>query len=186
MAFQFSLAAVLRVRESMETREERALQSIQLEVARTLQQIERLGVAIGGAHQARERALQQTISGGHLHSLLWEEQAAEQQLKLMLGQLQVLEQAREQQMKVYQSGSSRARDVDGHAAEAEGRLRAGAASRRAEATRRYLHGQAPSYRLMGESAPSESNVLNIAERSDRRGDAVGKVCGAWGSCCGIS
>ena len=103
MAFQFSLAAVLRLRESVEKREERALQSIQLEVARTLQQVEQLGVAIGGAHQARERALQQTISGGHLHSLLWEEQAAEQQLKLLMGQLQVLEQAREKQMKVYQT-----------------------------------------------------------------------------------
>jgi flagellar export protein FliJ len=103
MAFQFSLAAVLRLRESVEKREERALQSIQLEVARILQAIEQLGVAIGGAHRDRETALQQTISGGHLHSLLWEEQAAEQQLQSMLGQLQVLEEARDKQMKVYQS-----------------------------------------------------------------------------------
>jgi flagellar export protein FliJ len=103
MAFQFPLAVVLRVRESIERREERALQSIQLDVARALHQIEQLIAAIGGADRAREKALQQTISGGHLQSLLGEEQAAEQQLKSMLGQLQVLEQEREAQMKVYQA-----------------------------------------------------------------------------------
>jgi flagellar export protein FliJ len=103
MAFQFSLAVILRLRESMEKREERALQSIQLDVSRTLQAIEELSVAIGGAQQARETALRQAISGGHLHSLLWEEQAAEQGLRSLLGRLQVLEQEREKQMKVYQA-----------------------------------------------------------------------------------
>jgi flagellar export protein FliJ len=103
MAFQFSLAVVLRLRESMEKREERALQSIQLDVSRTLQAIEELSVAIGGAQQTRESALQQTISAGHLHSLLWEERAAEQGLRLLVGNLQVLEQEREKQMKVYQA-----------------------------------------------------------------------------------
>jgi flagellar export protein FliJ len=103
MAFQFPLAVVLRVRESIERREERALQSIQLDVARALHQIEQLIAAIGGADRAREKALQQTISGGHLQSLLGEEQAAEQQLKSMLGQLRILEQEREAQMKVYQA-----------------------------------------------------------------------------------
>ena len=103
MAFQFSLAVVLRIRESMEKREERALQSIQLDVSRTLLAIEELSVAIGGAQQARETALQQAISGGHLHSLLREEQVAEQGLRSLVGKLQVLEQEREKQMKVYQA-----------------------------------------------------------------------------------
>src|ERR1700679_2149584 len=103
MAFQFSLAVVLRLREVMENREERALQSIQLDVSRTLQAIEELSVATGGAQQALETALQQAISGGHLHSLLWEEQVAEQGLRSLLGRLQVLEQEREKQMKVYQA-----------------------------------------------------------------------------------
>jgi flagellar export protein FliJ len=101
MAFQFSLAVVLRLRESLEKREERALQSIQLDVSRTLQAIEDLSVAIGGAQHARETALRKAMSGGHLHSLLWEEQAAEQRLRLLLEKLQVLEQEREQQMKLY-------------------------------------------------------------------------------------
>jgi flagellar export protein FliJ len=102
MGFQFPLAAVLRVRESIEKREERALQSTQLNVARTLQQVEELSVAIGGAHRGRELALRQTISGGHLHALLWEEEAAELRLQSMMTQLQGLEQERDKQMKVYQ------------------------------------------------------------------------------------
>jgi len=101
MAFQFSLAVVLRLRESVEKREERALQSIQLDVSRTQQAIEELSVAIGGARRARETALQQAISGGHLHSLLGEEQVAEHGLRVLLGKLQLLEQERERQMKVY-------------------------------------------------------------------------------------
>ncbi len=103
MAFQFSLAAVLRVRESIEEREECALQSIQLDVARARHQIEELSTAIGSAQFAREKALQETISGGHLQALLWEEHAAEQRLRSMLGQLQMLEQTRDKQMQVYQA-----------------------------------------------------------------------------------
>ncbi len=103
MGVQFSLAVVLRLREGVEKREERALQSIQRDVSRTQQAIESLSIAIGGAHQAREAALQQTISGGHLHSLLWEEQLAEQGLRLLLSKLQVLEQEREKQMQVYRA-----------------------------------------------------------------------------------
>jgi flagellar FliJ protein len=101
MAFRFSLAVVLRLRESLEKREERALQAIQVDVSRTLQAIEDLSVAIGGAQQEREMALRQAISGGQLHSLLGEEQAAEQGLRSLLGKLQALEQARELQKKVY-------------------------------------------------------------------------------------
>jgi flagellar biosynthesis chaperone FliJ len=103
MAFQFSLAAVLRVRESLETREERALQAIQLDAARTAHQVEELSEAIAGAQRARELELQQSISGGRLQSLLWEEQTAEQRLTLLAGRLQLLEQAREEQLKVYQA-----------------------------------------------------------------------------------
>jgi flagellar export protein FliJ len=102
MGFQFSLAAVLRVRENLERGEERLLQAIQLNVARTLQQVEELSVAIGSAHWKRELALRETMSGGHLQSLLWEEQSAEQRLTSLLSELQLLEQEREKRMKLYQ------------------------------------------------------------------------------------
>lgn len=101
MAFEFSLAVVLRLRESLEKREERSLQLIQLEVSRTMAAIEELSVAIGGAQRTREMAMRQVISGGHLLSLLWEEQAAEQGLRALVGKLQVLEQKRETQMHLY-------------------------------------------------------------------------------------
>jgi flagellar biosynthesis chaperone FliJ len=110
MGFQFPLAAVLRVRESIEKREERVLQAIQLKVAQTIQQVDELSVAIGGAHRGRELALRQTITGGHLQSLLWEEESAEQRLKSSMGQLQVLEQQSDKQMKVYQ-GAHRNREM---------------------------------------------------------------------------
>jgi flagellar export protein FliJ len=103
MAFQFSLAVVLRLRVSLEKREERALQSIQSDLSRTLQAIEEMSVAIGGAQQERETALRQAISGGRLHSLLREEQAAERGLRALLGEMQLLEQRREVQLKVYQA-----------------------------------------------------------------------------------
>jgi flagellar export protein FliJ len=103
MAFQFALEAVLRVRESIERREERALQSIQLDIVRILQAIQELRLAIGAAYLARERALVQTLTGGHLQTLIWEEEGAEQRLGSMLGRLQVLEGARDEQVAVYQA-----------------------------------------------------------------------------------
>jgi flagellar FliJ protein len=103
MAFRFSLAAVLRVRESIEQREERALQRIQHEMARVLHQIEDLSAAIAKAHDAREEALQQPIPAGHLHSLLWEAEAAAERRKALVHTLQALEQQRDKQMKIYQA-----------------------------------------------------------------------------------
>ena len=103
MSFQFSLSAVLRVREGIEKHEERTLQTIQLAVVRTSRQIEELSARISDSHYARVKALEQTISGAHLHALLWEEKGAEQQLRALLAQMQVLEQERAKQMKVYQA-----------------------------------------------------------------------------------
>ena len=103
MAFRFSLATVLRVRESIEQREERALQRIQLEMARVLRQIEELSAEIARAHDAQEEALKQPIPAGYLHTLLWEAQAAEVRRKALLITLQSLEQQRDKQRKVYQA-----------------------------------------------------------------------------------
>ena len=103
MAFRFSLATVLRVRESIEQREERALQRIQLEMARVLRQIEELSAAIARAHDAQEEALRQPIPAGYLHGLLWEAQAADVRREALLSTLQTLEQQRDKQMKVYQA-----------------------------------------------------------------------------------
>src|ERR1700733_15859346 len=75
MPFRFSLATVLRIRESLEKREERALQKIQLEMARVLHQIEELNAEITKSHEAREHAMQQPIPASHLQMLVWQGQA---------------------------------------------------------------------------------------------------------------
>ncbi len=103
MGFQFSLAAVLRVRESVERREERALQTILGGIARTERQVEELRKAMEEARAKREQALRQTIAGRQLHSFLLEEQVGEERLKSMAEQLQVLEKQRKRQITVYQA-----------------------------------------------------------------------------------
>ncbi|MGP8258718.1 MAG: hypothetical protein ACLQM6_02065 [Acidobacteriaceae bacterium] len=103
MAFRFSLAAVLRVRESIEQREERVLQRIQLEMARVLHQIEEKDAEIASTRRAREDALQRPIPAVHLHTLLWEEQAAVERRKSLQAALHALEQQRDKQMKIYQA-----------------------------------------------------------------------------------
>lgn len=103
MPFQFPLATVLRVRESLEKREERVLQVMQLEIVRVARRVEGLSAAIGHAHATREKMMQQSIPAGHLHSLLWEEQSAVEQKKHLLLELQRLEPERDQQMKIYQN-----------------------------------------------------------------------------------
>jgi hypothetical protein len=94
---------VLRVRESIEQREERALQQIQLEMARVAHQIEELNEAMAKAQVARERALRRTMPGGELQSMLGQVEAAIEVKKALLVTLQGLEELRLKQMKVYQA-----------------------------------------------------------------------------------
>lgn len=102
MPFRFPLATVLRVRESLEKHEERALQKIQLEMARVSHQIEELTARIAKSHDAREKAMAQPIPARDLHTLLWEVQAAGEKKKALHRELQTLEQQRNEQIKVYQ------------------------------------------------------------------------------------
>jgi flagellar FliJ protein len=101
MAFRFPLATVLRVRESLEKREERALQRIQLEMARVARRMEDLTEAMTQAYGARNQALQQAIPAGQLHTMLWEAQAAVEAKNALRITLQGLEEQRLKQMKVY-------------------------------------------------------------------------------------
>jgi flagellar FliJ protein len=103
MAFRFPLATVLRVRESIEKREERALQSIQLEIARLLRQIEELAAEIANGHVARNTALQKPIAAINLQMMTWQTHAAEDRKTALLQTLATLEQKREAQVKTYQA-----------------------------------------------------------------------------------
>ena len=103
MPFRFSLAAVLRVRESLEENEERALQKIQLAMARVVHQIEELTSQIKKLHDAREETMQQPISASHLHLLVQQAQGAGERKKALYNDLHALEQLRDQQIIRYQT-----------------------------------------------------------------------------------
>jgi flagellar export protein FliJ len=103
MAFQFPLAAVLRFRETVEQREERALQKIQLEMARVSHQIDQLTAGIAREQKAREQALKQPIPAVELQTMLWEAQASVQKKNALIEALHAFEEQRIQQMNVYQA-----------------------------------------------------------------------------------
>jgi len=103
MGFKFPLATVLRVRESIEKREEQALQRVQLEIARVQRLVDEVEALISRSHKAREEALRQPMAAISLQTMLWEQQAVEARKTMLLGNLRVLGEQREKQMKIYQA-----------------------------------------------------------------------------------
>jgi flagellar FliJ protein len=103
VAFRFSLASVLRVRESIERREELALQKAELEVARVRRRVDELTDQIAKAVDARERALQQPIKAYELRNMDSEINAATEAKQTLFETLQTLQQQRDAQMKLYQA-----------------------------------------------------------------------------------
>jgi flagellar export protein FliJ len=101
MAFHFPLAIVLKLRESVEEREERALQRIQAEIVLVENQIEEMNQLIANSILERERILQSLSPAYRLHCVLGDAQAAEDQKLMLFEQLQGLEQLRQEQVKVY-------------------------------------------------------------------------------------
>jgi flagellar FliJ protein len=103
MAFRFSLASVLRVRESIERREELALQKAEQELARVRRRIDELTGEIAKAVDEREKALQQEIQAHQLQGMDAEISAAGEAKQTLLETLQTLQQQRDAQMKLYQA-----------------------------------------------------------------------------------
>jgi len=103
MAFRFPLATVLRFRQSMERREELALQRILVEIAQNVRKIEQLNARIAEAQQTREETLRQPISAFQLQSMLSEVHIAAEQRRTLLVFLASLEQKRITQMAAYQA-----------------------------------------------------------------------------------
>lgn len=103
MAFRFPLATVLRYRESLEKREEVALQKVQLEILQARRRIHQLDDEIAGAQQAREAKLRETISAFQLQAMLDDVNAALEQKRKLTEELEKLEQQRKERMKAYQA-----------------------------------------------------------------------------------
>ena len=102
MPFRFTLASVLRVRESIERREELALQRAEHEVARVRRQIEELTNKLAKDARDRENALQQPTQAFRLRSMQAEMDAAIAARQGLIDTRQTLQQKRDAQMKRYQ------------------------------------------------------------------------------------
>ena len=101
MVYRFPLAAVLRLRESIERREERGLQILQMEIVRVSRSLEELTASIASAREAQERVMRQPAPAGHMHSVLLECQSAAHRKSVLLKQLDSLKKKHDEQMRAY-------------------------------------------------------------------------------------
>lgn len=110
MAFRFPLAIVLRLRQSLERREELALKTIAFECEQCRWSIERLSEQIVEAEKAREQMLRQPTSAFQLQSLLVEARVVAEQRRGLIDSLVLLERKRAEQLEVYR-GARRDRQI---------------------------------------------------------------------------
>lgn len=110
MAFRFPLAAVLRLRRSLERREELALQRLLLACAQCKRRIEQLSDQIVELDRAREETLRRPTTAFQLQGLLIEARELADQRHLAYESLNALEQKRIKQLEVYQ-GACRDRKI---------------------------------------------------------------------------
>lgn len=103
LAFRFSLASVLKLRESLETKEEIALQRIQFEVARVRRRIDELTDELAEAGAKRDSVLQRPVHAFRLHELEAEIIAAKEARDALIESLAALKSQRDAQMKLYQA-----------------------------------------------------------------------------------
>lgn len=101
MAFRFSLATVLRLRESVQRQEERALQKILFEMARATRQIDGLSAEICLAGDEAERAMQRPIPANQVQLLISKKQLAQEKKSNLIRHRQSLEQDRDRQLHIY-------------------------------------------------------------------------------------
>lgn len=101
MAFRFSLASVLLVRDSIERREELALQRVQFEIAQITQRIKVISDQIDSKRDERNRALRQPIQANQLLAIISEINAPIEARQALVNSLATLEQEREKCTKAY-------------------------------------------------------------------------------------
>jgi flagellar export protein FliJ len=102
MAFRFTLASVLRVRESIERREELAFQRAEHEVARVQRRIDQITVELEKAGATREEALVQPTPACRLRQMQDEINTAIETKRALLEALVTLQQQRDLQKNLYQ------------------------------------------------------------------------------------
>jgi flagellar export protein FliJ len=103
MAFQFSLATVLRYRESIEKREERALQAVLAELARVRHEVELVTAEMARAQDARNEAMKQPLAAIHLQGMTDRINTTVDRKKALIKSLEAINEKRDLQMKKYQA-----------------------------------------------------------------------------------
>jgi flagellar export protein FliJ len=110
MPFRFPLAAVLRVRESIEKREERALQQLQAEVSRLTLRIDELEREQRKIVSLRGETMTRPIAAFHLHALEQSLQIIDESRKTVLKELQNVTARMNNQIQIYMA-SQRDREL---------------------------------------------------------------------------
>lgn len=103
MGFQFSLAAVLRLKQAVEKQEELALQKILAEIAQVHHQIERLAADVTRARRLLDQAMQQLVSAADIESTTRQIAGAMQHKQELMNSLAELHRRRETQTRKYQA-----------------------------------------------------------------------------------
>ncbi|HEY0785278.1 MAG TPA: flagellar FliJ family protein [Acidobacteriaceae bacterium] len=103
MAFRFSLAAVLRLREIDEQREERLLTQILAQLAQTRMALESVERQLGEAARQRETSLQASTGAAELQSCYALAAALRERRQRTVEELASVGRRREEQMRVYQA-----------------------------------------------------------------------------------
>lgn len=112
MPFQFTLAAVLRYRESLEQREYLALEKLQQEVALLELKVKRIEEACLAATQDRKAQLAQGMRAADLQSAYKYQLALEKQRELLRSQIQDARLKWQRQLQSYQTARRKRETLD--------------------------------------------------------------------------
>ncbi len=103
MAFQFSLATVLRVRGIIEEREEGILQKILFDISKILDDLERTDCQLAESDTSRDADVFKSHIGLQVHASYGEVKDLKQRRRDLVELIQKLEQARDEQLIVYEA-----------------------------------------------------------------------------------
>jgi flagellar export protein FliJ len=103
MSFQFSLAAVLRIRVVLEEKEERMLQQILSEIAQTREALVRIEAEIAESDDTRRSEVFKAVIGHNIHAFYGRLHELKQNRKNLEERLGKLEQLRLMQIAVYET-----------------------------------------------------------------------------------
>ena len=103
MGFRFTLASVLRFRESIEEREELALKKVEFELARVRRRIDELTQELAKASDERDAALQKSMEAFRLKNWQDEMNASSETKQILVETLATLKSQRDAQMLLYQA-----------------------------------------------------------------------------------